>query len=293
MRFRLSALCCATIAAACSGEALASPTLKQHRITLPAYVTVPTETSSSADKEFTVREGDIILSAPIGYAKGGRLATAISVDLGGLTFSLASGERIPQVVATGGDLNRLPAGAAVLCDFAEQYRRKELPEPAGSVGQRFEAETQLCVADSDGDGQMDKAFVSGTRLSADRAMIDIAPVAYELLQNTPIPGSELRVVYYDGSSLWSANFEVHVFLEGQRHNIDNVTFEGEPKRTSWFLFPKKKLGFPQSIKVGPASFQVMTIDKVGKSAVIRRERDFPAVPLRWYYKYGAGAILTS
>lgn len=268
------------------GPALASDGLKKHRMTMSGFVVLQPEAATPVGVDRTVREGDVVLTAPVGFAKAGTLHTPIVIRLGGLAFTMPAADLLLQATGTGGALHLLPAGAPILCAPPESNRRKELPVAVKGEKPRFDALTQLCVADSDGDRRMDKAFVAGTKFPEDRAMIDIAPTEFELVENVPIEGSRLQLVYFDGGALWGANFEIHLYLFGRKLDIDGISLgEGrKPPKFGWVFFPKKKLGFPQSIAVGPASFQVVNVDKPAKTAVVRHERDFVTTELRWSLK---------
>lgn len=239
--------------------------------------------------ERTVKEGDVVFRAPLGWFHHAVSDQDITARIIDLDWTIPKGSFLQSVAGmSGGNLSSLPKTAKTYCDAPKQDTVKGLMHSLtlglSQLGARIAKETRLCVIDSDGNGDFDKAFLVGLKKKEDRFVVDIAPVPYTPHINAPMgENSFMEVVFYDGGMLNGANFQIRVSINGQMAGLSGIRAFAPAKPTTLTYvnsqqdIKSKKLPYPMTF--GPAQLTVTALDKLAKTATIRVDRNLSWTPL--------------
>lgn len=280
-------LCAALISAlsfCLAGDAVAASAgpnaSDSYKVTLAPFEVLPWDTPVGQTQ--TITGGRIVFELPLAFSKVAVTDTPRDIEVGGLQHHVPRGDLL-AATATGGELASLRATAMIFCAPPEQGRRRELPQ--GEAHARYEAQTQLCLVDGDGDGQFERAFLAGTKFAADRKLQEITPLRYRQQEHAPMgPGYTLRVVYLGAGIFGSPTFRVTIILDRQYYMLSWYRLGNLERGANLPPVVKIKTDqLPQPLNVVGTEITVMSIDQKANTAVVRFERPSRIMPLDYQY----------
>lgn len=282
----MKALLCAATAAALvmSGTAAAqtAPAVKSvpaFKAQMAGLVLMPTGVSEDAAREY--RDKEVVYAAPLALERAGALTQAATFDMYGKSVTIAADTPLTSATAKGGDLDAHGTKREVLCADSDTNFAKGLAAAStlllSTLFSRFMPTTQICLVDTNMDQTMDHAFMLGTRMSEDRHLIPITPVAYTTRNNAPLRSSAMVVRFVDKGLLSKPRMETAVVLNGQALAVDHLRLGADRKKAKADF----KIGggaVPAQWEVAGARFSVDSISADGKVATIRRTADVTQMP---------------
>ncbi|PSJ43159.1 hypothetical protein [Allosphingosinicella deserti] len=231
---------------------------------------LPGDDSIAPGSEFTVGKGDIFYRRPVGRSFVAELGGDLQLTIAGKTATLAKGMQLNVARTVGGTAAERLGEAGVFCAPMERNWNAAkgianlLTLSLFASAQRTEVNTQFCLADSDADGLVDKAFLAGAKKQEDLQPIDITPTPISVERDLPLPGlSEIRL-RFSGKVGWFNNIGIDL----------EVVESGEPLffNNGRTVISMKKL--PEEVNLFGASFTVLSYDPETKQARIRWNRGF-------------------
>lgn len=251
MKYRFmqaAALCTAFAITASAAPAATEAGGKKFEVILTGLVVQPSGKSMPRGEDIEVKEHDVILDGKLSWFSVAKLEAATTVKAVDTEFPVSETTNLRLAArANGGDLASLPAGAKTYCDELRTDRMKALGQLAtlglSALGSRLSKETQVCLVDSDSNGDFDKAFIVGTKKAPDRHLVELAPVKYTKQTLAPLEGdSSLRVKFYDGGVLSGPSLGMELKING-----------GTVNYASLYMFPLNRFGGGTPVPFRPNS----------------------------------------
>lgn len=218
--------------------------------------------------EITVRKGDIVLRAPVGRSVAAFLEGDLSLAIAGQTASIAKGTELRVMKLQGGTAGSQLGVPIVFCSEANYDAGKAfaslLTLGLASSGRRTAIMTQFCLADTDRDGLVEKAFLVGAKRAEDLAPVDVTPTKVVLKADSPLPGeSEARLRFHGNVGYFgNIGFDLEVVESGNKLKFSNgLTY-----------LSKKDL--PKELNIYGARLTVLSYDPDKKEARVRIDKGF-------------------
>jgi hypothetical protein len=276
---RPSAARTATLLIAAGFSPVAQSASAASRLSLAPKVIVAPVPGAAPGTEMTVRAGQTVLRAPLGWLSAARLDAPVTVEAGGRSARLPANALLIGAIASGGDLRTVAGGAVIFCsgDRAEAELGIAPSSWSGSGAKGGGGGSdRLCLIDSDRDARFDLALLPGAKRPEDKQAIALEPVAYKALTGAPMAGeSEVRIVYQSGTT-----FRVEVVEGGkpQKFGLFSVRLGPSTIFQTDRVFRVQSKRLPQRQLVGSAAFTILSIDEAAGVARIAVERDFYLAP---------------
>ena len=243
--------------------------------------------------ERTMRENDEIFRARLGWFASATIAAGVTAHIADADWAIPQTALLQRaIVFAGGDLADQPRGSIVYCDTPKAGLAKGLLNGItlglSQLAARFAKETQLCVMDSDANGDFDRAFLVGLKKPEDRKTVTITPVGYTTASDRPVDGdSYVHVRYLDGGLLSGPSLAMDARVGGVAQGLAGITMRAGAAQSLPVFVPAsqsvklKKL--PQSMRFGAAALTVTAVDPVAKTATVRLDSNFAWTPVRFRY----------
>ncbi|MBL8651603.1 MAG: hypothetical protein JNL35_14525 [Sphingopyxis sp.] len=290
------------LALSSASPAAAAGKNRPYLVMTTGMVILPPVDPVKVGSERTVKEGDTIFRAPLGWFEYAVADSDVSVKIAELDWKIAANAKLNLVAGKGGgDLALLPATADIYCDEPKNDVAKDLLNGLtlglSQLGARFAKSTRLCLVDTDSNGDFDKAFLVGLKKAEDRFLVPITPIAFKRFTNQPIDDkSFVEVVFYDGGMLNGPNFKVQPTVSGTPMGIAAINVMATMSPGARLIripmqqdIKRKKL--PNRIIFGTARIEVKSVDAATKTATFRYTGDWiwspfiPTYPTQIIYVY--------
>ena len=143
--------------------------------------------------------GDVVEESPVGARRTAVLATDIAINAGGTQRGFAQGSRLAEALLTGKGVRALDPAAVAFC------------APAAP---------RWCIVDDDTDGRADDVVLPDAA-DAMSVPIAIAPAAYTVRDDVPLPGDSAVRVRYVGLANDTLRFRLEIVEQGRTVAIAN------------------------------------------------------------------------
>lgn len=220
---------------------------------------------------------DVIMTTRLGWERAAKVEQAATIQAAGLTFPL-----VKDALLIGHGVRSAAETAPGYCtsSIAATALQREGPPDQRGDGKppRFGFVVRLCLLDLDGDQRFDRSLVANANWAEDATPEPIEPLPYTPLQDEPIPGSEVAIVYGKGALLEGPVIEFRVQRDGRGPQLLSVTL-GEPglQTTSSAARSVRRSTYPYPIAFGDA--EVTLLAKYGREIDVEVTRNFTRQPL--------------
>lgn len=239
--------------------------------------------SVAAGSIVTVKKGQIFYSQPLGDIDGATVENEVNFTFRDQNFTIGKDVNLRLSRIYGKGSQSISNGYALYCT-PKQYngnRRKMLGfsesllvlNNIDLINELRRISTQSCLVDSDGDGKLDRAFISDTSNNKNVLAVEIPHTSvkkYDILRRSDENAAKIAFV---GSSvgivdkiLGTTNkiiINLLIVEDSIARSFDNTTV----------IFNYKKL--PETFNIFGSKITVLSYDQLTESAQIRIDRGFP------------------
>jgi hypothetical protein len=240
------------------------------------YILLPGGGDDGVGVERTVVPGDELLRTGIAYSAAARLSGPISLLASGVPIDVPATLPLPEVRALGTTRDRLPRGTRIFCGTQRLVANIASPPPPGPhpKGKRFQKHVMPCFVDADGDSRLESAFLVGTRWAQDIVILPIEPVAFQEVNDIPLPASWASI------SFEKSALKLNVTMFGQALPLNAVKLgqRGDRKRFPVERSIKKEV-YPHEISFGAALITLIGYEPEGRKLRVRLDHGFDRAEL--------------
>lgn len=231
----------------------------------------------------TAKKGQAFYSQPLGDVDGAIVENEVNFIFRNQVIKIGKDINLRLSRVYGKGSQSISNGYAVYCT-SKQYngkRRKMLGfnesllvlNNIDLINELRRISTQSCLVDSDGDGKLDRAFISDTSNNKNILAVEISPTSIKKFDILPRPNTSQAKIVLVGSSVGIIDkilgkidkiiVKLEIVEDSIERSFDNTTV----------TLNYKKL--PESFNIFGSKITILSYDQLTESAQIRIDRGFP------------------
>jgi hypothetical protein len=259
----------------------------------PTTIRVMAQPEHSPSEARDYRAGDLVFSAPLGWAMAGKLRSDLKVAGAGGELVVPAGTILPAALVTARHPGKIRAGNIILCLEKSSPLSDRLAQMLLARANLAPVRgAQACLLDSNYDGMLDSAAAIGFKGDLALDPMPVAPTAYDQGSDFPIGGRSEASIQFNGTQFGTSNpyFDLRVVVDGKARRFTDFEYSGTGgKRLAGFekvFHVARKTGFPQSKEMLGGQMTVLSYE----GGTLRLRWDEPVKPGNLQLVFNAGPL---
>jgi hypothetical protein len=258
----------------------------------PTTIRVLAQPEHSPGEARDYHAGDLVFSAPLGWAMAGKLRSDLKISGAGGELVVPAGTILPAALVTARHPGKIRAGNIILCLEKSSALSDQL---ARSILARASLEpvrgAQACLLDSNYDGMLDSAAAIGFKGDLALDPVPVAPTAYDQGSGFPIGGRSEASIQFDGTQFGTSNpyFDLRIVVDGKIRRFTDFEYDivGSGRVAMEKVFHvSRKMGFPQTREMLGGKMTVVSYE----GGVLKLRWDEPVKPGNLQLVFNAGPL---